>query len=109
MMQLIKLNVCILFLLVSSVSSKPTEGWREISVLAKSAIWAASRTADHLGVKYKSMLKAYENINTDIDTTFYWVFFIAECVEGKLQECQGKYLSSREGEKIINASCGPLA
>ncbi|XP_053385612.1 uncharacterized protein LOC128546171 [Mercenaria mercenaria] len=109
-MQFIKLNVLILFLLLSSVSSEQKEEWREISVLSKTAIWSASRAAGHLGVKYISMLKAYEKIDTDIHTYSYWVFFMAESIEGEPQECQGKvWWSTEGGVEVTSASCDPVA
>ncbi|XP_045177730.2 uncharacterized protein LOC123537888 [Mercenaria mercenaria] len=109
-MQLDISTISILFASVSSVFSVPKEGWREISVGLERANGSAFTAAVYLGVKYISMLKAYEKIDTDQDSgDLYWVSFLAESKEGEHQECQGKVLWPPAGIRIVkSASCGPV-
>ncbi|XP_045178306.2 uncharacterized protein LOC123538344 [Mercenaria mercenaria] len=103
-------KVYIIFVVLSSVYSVPSEGWREIGISLWRSVGSAHLAAKYLKVRYISMLKAYEKMNTDQDSgDLYWVSFIAESKEGEDQECQGKVLwplGSRR--KVKSASCGPV-
>ncbi|XP_045179743.1 uncharacterized protein LOC123539249 [Mercenaria mercenaria] len=101
-------KIFILFALVSSVSSVPNEGWREVPVNLKRAIGSASEAAADRGVRYISMLKAYEKIdNVPGLKEHYWVSFIAVSIEGESQECEGIVLWTGLRRIVKRASCKP--
>ncbi|XP_045179572.2 uncharacterized protein LOC123539145 [Mercenaria mercenaria] len=108
-MQLDIPKLFILFALVASVASVPEEGWREVGVNLKRAIGSASSAAAHLGVKYKSMLKAYDNVDNVPGFEFYWVFFKAASVKGEPLDCEGIVLWTGLKRIVKRASCKPCA